>query len=94
MPCIYCRFIVDSWLTQVAELFAAAKKLGFAIPAVNVTSSSSANAVMEAAASLNSPIVLQVGGFTVTLIIVFVKYLPSNLAYSSIEKYLVTQSVN
>lgn len=42
------------------ELFAAAKKLGFAIPAVNVTSSSTANAVMEAAASINSPIILQV----------------------------------
>lgn len=47
-------------LCQVMELFQAAKKLGFAIPAVNVTSSSTANAVMEAAASLNSPIILQV----------------------------------
>lgn len=45
---------------QVMELFAAAKKLGFAIPAVNVTSSSTANAVMEAAASVNSPIIIQV----------------------------------
>lgn len=42
------------------ELFQAAKKLGFAIPAVNVTSSSTANACMEAAASLGSPIILQV----------------------------------
>ncbi|CAM9307582.1 unnamed protein product, partial [Laminaria digitata] len=42
------------------ELFAAAKKIGFAIPAVNVTSSSTANAVMEAAAAVNSPIVIQV----------------------------------
>ena len=42
------------------ELFAAAKKIGFAIPAVNVTSSSTANAVMEAAALVNSPIVIQV----------------------------------
>lgn len=48
---------------QVMELFAAAKKLGFAIPAVNVTSSSTANAVMEAAAALNSPIILQVSHF-------------------------------
>lgn len=45
---------------QVMELFQAAKKLGFAIPAVNVTSSSTANGCMEAAASLNSPIILQV----------------------------------
>lgn len=53
------------------ELFQAAKKLGFAIPAVNVTSSSTANGCMEAAASLNSPIILQVTrlyyGFTHTL---------------------------
>lgn len=45
---------------KVMELFVAAKKLGFAIPAVNVTSSSTANSVMEAAAALNSPIILQV----------------------------------
>ncbi|CAM9444937.1 unnamed protein product [Choristocarpus tenellus] len=45
---------------KVMELFAAAKKLGFAIPAVNVTSSSTANSVMEAAASINSPIIIQV----------------------------------
>ncbi|CAN0354265.1 unnamed protein product [Ascophyllum nodosum] len=41
-------------------LFDAAKKHGFAIPAVNVTSSSTANCVMEAAAALNSPIIIQV----------------------------------
>eukprot|EP00903_Cladosiphon_okamuranus_P020839 g19139.t1 len=45
---------------KVMELFQAAKKLGFAIPAVNVTSSSTANSTMEAAAALNSPIILQV----------------------------------
>ncbi|CAN0484531.1 unnamed protein product, partial [Ectocarpus sp. 8 AP-2014] len=44
---------------QVMELFTAAKKIGFAIPAVNVTSSSTANATMEAAAAINSPIILQ-----------------------------------
>ncbi|CAM9398363.1 unnamed protein product [Discosporangium mesarthrocarpum] len=45
---------------KVMELFQAAKKHGFAIPAVNVTSSSTANSVMEAAASINAPIILQV----------------------------------
>jgi len=45
---------------KVLDLFTAAKKHGFAIPAVNVTSSSTANAVMEAAAKLNSPIIIQV----------------------------------
>lgn len=52
--------IRSPYLRQVMELFAAAKKHGFAIPAVNVTSSSTANACMEAAASINSPIILQV----------------------------------
>jgi Fructose-bisphosphate aldolase class-II len=46
---------------KVMTLFKAAKKHGFAIPAVNVISSSSCNAVMEAAAALNSPIIIQVG---------------------------------
>jgi fructose/tagatose bisphosphate aldolase len=45
---------------QVIQLFEAAKKHGFAIPAVNVVSSSSCNSVLEAAAKLNSPIIIQV----------------------------------
>ncbi len=53
-------FYFPSFPSQVMELFQACKKIGFAIPAVNVTSSSTANAVMEAAAALNSPIILQV----------------------------------
>lgn len=44
---------------QVQVIFALAKKKGFALPAVNVTSSSSVNAVMEAASKLNAPVVLQ-----------------------------------
>eukprot|EP01084_Bolivina_argentea_P206173 352056_1 len=49
---------------KVTKLFAAAKKHGFAIPAVNVVSSTSCNAVMEAAAKIGSPIIIQcsVGG--------------------------------
>lgn len=45
---------------KVRLVFEFARKHKFAIPAVNVTSSSSANACMEAAAKLNSPIILQV----------------------------------
>jgi fructose-bisphosphate aldolase class II len=45
---------------KVMKLFEAAKKHGFAIPAVNVVSSSSCNSVMEAAAALKSPIIIQV----------------------------------
>nr|AHK23673.1 class II fructose-1,6-bisphosphate aldolase [Chromera velia] len=44
---------------KVMLLFEAAKKHGFAIPAVNVTTSSSANAVLEAARDIGSPIIIQ-----------------------------------
>lgn len=44
---------------QVQEIFRYAKEKGFALPAVNVTSSSTVNAVMEAAAKLNSPVIIQ-----------------------------------
>ena len=44
---------------QVQELFAIAKKEGFAIPAVNVVGTSSTNAVLEAAAKVNSPVIIQ-----------------------------------
>lgn len=44
---------------QVQEIFNYAKKKGFALPAVNVTSSSTINAAMETAAKLNSPIIIQ-----------------------------------
>jgi len=37
-----------------------ARKEGYAIPAVNCTSSSTANAVMEAARKMNSPVIIQV----------------------------------
>ena len=45
---------------KVLKVFQCASKHGFAIPAVNVTSSSTANAVLEAAKELHSPIILQI----------------------------------
>jgi fructose-bisphosphate aldolase class II len=45
--------------SQVQELFAIAKEEGFAIPAVNVVGTSSLNAVLEAAARVNSPVIIQ-----------------------------------
>ena len=44
---------------QVQEIFQYAKNNGFALPAVNVIGSSSVNAAMETAASLNAPIIIQ-----------------------------------
>jgi fructose-bisphosphate aldolase class II len=44
---------------QVQELFSIAKEEGFAIPAVNVVGTSSLNAVLESAAKVNSPIIIQ-----------------------------------
>lgn len=44
---------------QVQEIFRYAKEKGFALPAVNVTSSSTINGVMETAAKLNSPVIIQ-----------------------------------
>jgi fructose-bisphosphate aldolase class II len=44
---------------EVQAIFAYAKEKGFALPAVNVTSSSTVNGVMEAAAKLNAPAIIQ-----------------------------------
>ncbi len=44
---------------QVQEIFRTAKENGFALPAVNVTSTSSVNAVIECAAKLNAPVIVQ-----------------------------------
>jgi fructose-bisphosphate aldolase class II len=44
---------------QVQAIFQHAKKHGYALPAVNVTCSSTVNAVMETAAKLNSPVIIQ-----------------------------------
>ena len=44
---------------QVQEIFAYAKTKGFALPAVNVTGSSTVNAVIEAAAQLKAPVIIQ-----------------------------------
>jgi fructose-bisphosphate aldolase class II len=44
---------------QVQELFEAAKKYQFALPAVNVIGTNSINAVMETAKAVNSPVIIQ-----------------------------------
>jgi fructose-bisphosphate aldolase class II len=44
---------------EVQEIFRFAKEKGFALPAVNVIGSDSINAVMETAAKLNSPVIIQ-----------------------------------
>ena len=44
---------------QVQQLFKFAKKKSFALPAVNVVGSNSVNSVMETAADLNSPVIIQ-----------------------------------
>ena len=44
---------------EVQEIFKLAKDKGFALPAVNVISSSSINAVLETAKELNAPVIIQ-----------------------------------
>ncbi len=44
---------------EVQEIFRYAKEKGFALPAVNVTSTSTVNAVLETAAKLKSPVIIQ-----------------------------------
>ena len=44
---------------QVQELFNYAKEKGFALPAVNVIGSSTINGVLETAAKLNAPVIIQ-----------------------------------
>ncbi len=44
---------------EVQEIFNYAKEKGFALPAVNVIGSSSVNAVLETAAELKSPVIIQ-----------------------------------
>jgi fructose-bisphosphate aldolase class II len=44
---------------EVQAIFRFAKSKGFALPAVNVTSTSTVNAVIEAAAKVNSPVIIQ-----------------------------------
>ena len=44
---------------QVQELFEAAKKHHFALPAVNVIGTNTINAVMETAKAVNSPVIIQ-----------------------------------
>lgn len=44
---------------QVQEIFAYAKEKGFALPAVNVIGSSSINGVLETAAKLKAPVIIQ-----------------------------------
>lgn len=44
---------------DVQKIFNYAKEKGFALPAVNVVSSSTVNSVMETAAKLNAPVIIQ-----------------------------------
>lgn len=44
---------------EVQKIFAYAKEKGFALPAINVTSTSTVNAVMECASMMNSPVIIQ-----------------------------------
>ncbi len=44
---------------EVQAIFKLAKEKGFALPAVNVTSTSTVNAVLETAAKLKSPVIIQ-----------------------------------
>ncbi len=44
---------------EVQEIFSYAKQKGFALPAVNVIGSSSINGVLETAAKLNAPVIIQ-----------------------------------
>jgi fructose-bisphosphate aldolase class II len=44
---------------DVQKIFAYAKEKGFALPAVNVTGSNTINAVLETAAALKSPVIIQ-----------------------------------
>ncbi|KGO94139.1 class II fructose-bisphosphate aldolase [Flavobacterium subsaxonicum] len=44
---------------QVQEIFNYAKEKGFALPAVNVTGSNTINGVLETAAKLNAPVIIQ-----------------------------------
>ncbi|MEM1337236.1 MAG: class II fructose-bisphosphate aldolase [Bacteroidota bacterium] len=44
---------------QVQEIFNYAKQKGFALPAVNVIGSNTVNGVMETAAALNAPVIIQ-----------------------------------
>lgn len=44
---------------QVQEIFRYAKQKGFALPAVNVTGSSTINGTLETAAKLNAPVIIQ-----------------------------------
>ncbi|HRY33288.1 MAG TPA: class II fructose-bisphosphate aldolase [Bacteroidales bacterium] len=46
--------------TEVQEIFKFAKKHKYALPAVNVVGTHSANAVMEAGKSVNSPVIIQI----------------------------------
>jgi len=44
---------------EVQKIFAFAKEKAFALPAVNVTSTSTVNSVLETAAKVNSPVIIQ-----------------------------------
>ncbi|MGB1309302.1 MAG: class II fructose-bisphosphate aldolase, partial [Oceanihabitans sp.] len=45
--------------SQVQDIFKLAKEKAFALPAVNVVGSCSVNGVLETAAALNAPVIIQ-----------------------------------
>ena len=45
--------------SEAAKVLDYAKEHGFALPAINIVGTNSANAVMEAASSLNLPVIIQ-----------------------------------
>jgi fructose-bisphosphate aldolase class II len=45
--------------SDVQKVFKDAKEVGYALPAINVVGTNSVNAVMEAAVSVNSPVIIQ-----------------------------------
>ena len=49
--------------SEAKKLFAYAKENNFAIPAVNVVGTDSVNAVLEVAAKVNSPVIIQFSRF-------------------------------
>ena len=56
---------------DVQRIFAHAKKNGYALPAVNVTNTSTVNSVIEAAAKINSPVIIQFSSGSVHIVHVY-----------------------
>lgn len=59
---------------QVQDVFNDAKVNQYALPAVNVTNTSTVNAVLEAAAEVNSPVIIQFSARNRTKILIFQQF--------------------